>query len=862
MGHSFLFARWRWAEDLGAGAILAACFFGSPAQAQQFAAPSCGNSLADSTCYTAPTPNNCSLPDARISERGACPAGYVGMMDKQGTRDSCTGAATFAPGGDESGCTNCGSPLSQLEAVNMQRAILEVSESANQAYVSKVCSGFSCLDGASVNDLVTGQPIGRIFRDHVWVAQDGFSSGYLPTTNRVKYLSESNQLQTTAPAFNFLAGSGNGPRTTSVAQLYSSAKKSAEDKGLTSCSGDGKNGCSLNCSQPPAGWQGQFCATKTVQHWSCSDSYAVNSGGAWQPTKDASAPFTEAGNYDKKTWSWPEIFAWNSPSIGKSGGAVYMCNSTINACNGWVTQKATYKCRAPATYDCSYSSVSGSGLSVSHSGSCQTCSPDMGAVWDFELLQANDCPATPASTRTSSSRAIWQADLAASSCPVNGSGTGPAVPACQGGQLLDATGTTCACKPGFSWNGSSCEAPPPPGTPPAITFSPLSFSKGVIYTSVPMGSLSSGVQITSLGLVLAAPGSAFPPGMFPHFLGSLALISGMPNTNGTYAFAIKADYASGLDAAGNRYPAGVVVGNMSVTVTGCGPQSLTWTGGANTCSGSVGNSAEVGPSAVIPSTSASPINATGSNALSCNLATGSWASTSSTCAAPAAPMCNTATIPGLGTSGVYATSSLSQTGVFIAGTVVTKTTSSCTSVPGASACGMTAFKQEDYVCGSYGFDANPCRQLVAPSKAATSADQQLMACPGVPVEPAACPANDPSDTFCTGTGVGGGGAIYRWGHYVHGPAPACAKTQVVVGSARYGSREPEGCPAPWGDYVDPNLPSICPLIDGTEAKVGQKETPCRVGSGSTGYRQGSMYTCTATGWSYKAGTGIATVVCD
>ena len=190
MGHSFLFARWRWAEDLGAGAILAACFFGSPAQAQQFAAPSCGNSLADSTCYTAPTPNNCSLPDARISERGACPAGYVGMMDKQGTRDSCTGAATFAPGGDESGCTNCGSPLSQLEAVNMQRAILEVSESANQAYVSKVCSGFSCLDGASVNDLVTGQPIGRIFRDHVWVAQDGFSSGYLPTTNRVKYFGQ------------------------------------------------------------------------------------------------------------------------------------------------------------------------------------------------------------------------------------------------------------------------------------------------------------------------------------------------------------------------------------------------------------------------------------------------------------------------------------------------------------------------------------------------------------------------------------------------------------------------------------------------------------------------------------------------
>lgn len=168
-------------------AILAIPF---SAYAQIFAAPSCGNSLADSTCYTAPTKSSCSLPVATVGERGACPVGYVGMMDRRGVRDSCTGVATLAPGLDESSCTNCGSPLSALEALNIQRAILEVSESANQAYLKKSCSGVACFDGALINDAASGRPLGRSFRDHRWVSQDGFSSGYLPTTNRVKYLSE------------------------------------------------------------------------------------------------------------------------------------------------------------------------------------------------------------------------------------------------------------------------------------------------------------------------------------------------------------------------------------------------------------------------------------------------------------------------------------------------------------------------------------------------------------------------------------------------------------------------------------------------------------------------------------------------
>ena len=608
----------------------------SPAMAQTFSAPSCGNSSSDSTCYTAPTPNNCSLPDAVISQRGACPAGYVGMMDQRGTRNSCTGTVTLAAGSDESSCTNCGSSLSQVEILNIQRALFEASEATNQAYVNQVCSGFSCLDGAMVNDVAGGQPIGRIFRDHVWVSQDGFSSGYLPTTNRVKYLSDSGKIPSNAPAFAFLPTdqSGGRPGTTNLGQMYSGAMKTAQDKGLTTCSGDGKSGCSINCSQPSAGWQGQFCSTKTVQHWTCSDSYAVNSGGSWQPTKDATVPYTAKGNYANKAWKWPDIFAWNSPSMGNAGGSVYMCNSTVNACNGWVTKTATYKCRVPATYDCSYSGADASGRPMSWSGSCQTCSVEMGAKWDFELAQANDCPATPMSTRSSDNRIVWQADLAATACPINGSGTNNnANPRqCPGGQILDATGSSCSCKPGFSWNGSSCMPPPPPGTPPTFTLAPVSLSNGISYSGVPIGALASGAQISSLSLTTSA--ASFPSGMFPHFSGNLALISGTPNANGSYVFGVKADYAAGVDAAGNKYPAGVVAGTGSATVTGCPATSVSWSGSGSSCSGSVGNSANIGPSATIGASSASPAGTTGSNVLSCNMASGNWASSSSSCVAP------------------------------------------------------------------------------------------------------------------------------------------------------------------------------------------------------------------------------------
>lgn len=743
------------------GATLA---FPAPGRAQSFAPPSCGNSMADSTCYTAPKPSNCSSPDAAISGRGACPAGYVGMMDQRGTRNTCTGEATLFPASDESGCTNCGGPLSPAEALNIQRAILEVSESANQAYVNQICHGFSCLDGAPVNDLILGQPIGRIFRDHVWVSQDGFSSGHLPTTNRIKYLSESGGIPANSPAFGFLAKTPGGrPNAASIAQIYTAAKKSAEDLGVTACSGDGKNGCSISCSEPSAGWLGHFCATKTVQYWSCSDSYAVNVGGAWQPTASATVPYTARGDYKKKTWQWPAIFSWNSPSLGVAGGPVYMCNSTINACNGWVTQRSVYKCRVPATYDCSHSGVDASGQPAFFSGTCQTCSPEMGAQWDFELTQANDCPSTPASTRASNSRSVWQTDLIATACPVNGSGTAPTTPSCSGGQILDATGVSCECKPGFSWDGSAC-LPPPTKSVGALETTAQRLARGRDYgagkwyqayvwsaadkgwrpdddyygqsvrpagpiaiaqvLSVNGGAVRDGAFITAVEIA-----GSLPPGMSasPSGNGTQINLNGTAAANGTFTFDVIVKFAAGRDNAGKPYPEGEARNSVSIVIEGCPAGGASWPDarGLNWCSAAVPNSSEFGldlrfnrvwPFAPFTVESHDWDNSVhGVSDLMCNAKTGIWESSKSSCI-PTHLTCDTAQIPKYlagETSSPSVPFSLSRTGVVNIGDSVTATWSAYAKTGFADK--MSPFREIDYVCKGRSFNAGSCRQVLPTS---------------------------------------------------------------------------------------------------------------------------------------------------
>lgn len=520
-----------------------------------FGPPNCATSSSDSTCYTAPNLNSCSLPPIPATERGACPTGYVGFMPKTGTRDACSGVATWgAASTDESGCTNCGNPLTALEAQMMQRAIYEASERVNLAFVANACRGAGCKDGTMLSDPFTGAAMGRSFRDHVWVDVDGFSSGSLPTTNRIKYLNDKGMIPN-LPSADLLPTDANGNKITNAGALYLMAKSAATSSGATVCSGDGKNGCHISCSAPTAGWLGSLCSTKAVSYWSCSDSYAVQNGAGWQPTTGAAVPYVSKGNYAQKNWQWPDIFQWNG--LNNSGGAVFMCNSTIQACNGWTTSRYEYKCRVPATYDCSYSSGGSS-----YTGSCATCDPARGAVWDYELTQANDCPITPVSNRPSNGRVVWQADLSATGCPVNGGGSGQSPPVCSGGQIINASGTGCACPANLGWDGSRCQIPAPPGIPPALTMSLTTLTRGVAYSQIALGTLANGAAISSI----ASTSGAVPPGMSIGRAGSTLNMTGTPSANGSYVFSVTVAYGAGKDGAGNDYPAGQAAGTANVSV--------------------------------------------------------------------------------------------------------------------------------------------------------------------------------------------------------------------------------------------------------------------------------------------------------
>jgi hypothetical protein len=616
---------------LARAAFLGAALFGAGLSgAQTFAPAQCSTSSADSTCYTTPTTSACSLPNVQASEMSSCPAGYVGRMPRNGTRDACTGSVVWGAGSDTSGCTNCSGDLTATEAQMMQRAVYEVSEQANLAFVDYACPGFSCKDGTQITDPFTGAVMGRTFRDHVWIAVDGFSSGQLPTTNRINYLLSQNRINSNVPPADILPKDPNGYPITNTGRLYLYAKNAAISSGKTTCVGDGMNGCHINCTQPTGGWQAQYCSTQNVQYWACSDSYAVNTPTGRVPTRDVTMPYTTTSpnNYTNKTWDWPTVFGWNNASYGNTGGSVYMCNSTINTCSGWVTDSSTYRCRYAGNYDCSYDVTNPiTGVVSTVAQTCSSCDEALGAVWDYRLTQTNDCPRTPRSTRVSDTRAIWQSDLQASGCANTGSL--PGSPTCTGGRV--ATGSTCACPNGSSWNGSSCStAPEGSAATPAVTFSMTSVSRGASYTGAVMGTLSSGARINAASIT----SGALPPGLALSFSGSSLTVTGAPTANGSFTYTVRASYPAGVDGAGANYPAGSASGANTIVVTGCDASPVSWSSAAGTCSGAAPVSAVSGPNATIATTSSTPAGLGGTNTLSCNLSSGAWSSQSSSCVAP------------------------------------------------------------------------------------------------------------------------------------------------------------------------------------------------------------------------------------
>lgn len=383
--------------------------------AQNFAAPHCERSTADSTCFTAARPTSCGQPEQVAGQTTNCPTGYVGKVVEEGMRNMCTGTVVWnPPGGDLPSCTNCPNPLTANENQAMFGSVLEASERVNLAFVDYMYPGFAYLDGAAVKNPLTGMQIGRMFRDHVWASPDGFASGALPTTNRIRYLLSRNEIPSNLPPSNILPKDPNGNPITNAGELYLRALTGALESGATSCVGNGMNGCNISCSTPTTGWQERFCETRTVAFRACSDSYAVNNGTSWQPTKSVEVPYasTNPHNYAATTWDWQTVFGWNG--VGNSGGAVFLCNDTIKTCNGWQTQTVVYEVRTPASYACTYPNPVPNGPDLS--GTCTSTDPAMGAIWDYKLTQYNDCPLVPGqSTRAyeGQPRVVWQSDLPA-----------------------------------------------------------------------------------------------------------------------------------------------------------------------------------------------------------------------------------------------------------------------------------------------------------------------------------------------------------------------------------------------------------------------------------------------------------------
>ena len=609
---------------------------GSLEASAQFLPPACGGTIADSTCYTTNTtsPTACTPTLSPVGKMDSCPAPYSGQAAITGTNNSCTGTTTWNSALVGTACTACPNPLTTAENDAMLKSVVEVDEGINLAlmHINSGCSNFSCADGTPIKNPLTGTEIGHYFRDHVWIFPDGFSSGLLPSTNRINYLLQQNLIPSNLPESPLLPKTPSGAPINNAGVLYLYALNSAQSSGVTSCSGNDADHCDINCSSPSNGWQQNFCAVKTVQYWGCSDSYAVaGSGpGGWQPTPNVQAPFltsasSGSGDYTPTNWDWPTVFGWNGPSVdSRNGGDVYLCDSTINTCNGWVTKTWVYQCKTPATYDCSYTDSGG----TVYDQTCSSCDPAAGAVWDYLLQQTNDCPMTPVSTRSSDSRTLWLQNLVATGCPVIAGPTGGGSPppiSCPSPAHTDPTGTACTCDLPLLWNGTTCVSPPPPVSPPSsFSSNPLSLSNGVPVSGGYLGSLNvSNAQITSVTL----SGGSLPPGLSNASLGSsgnMVSLSGTATGSGTFTFNFTIQFAADP---GGAYPAGSVSATATVTVTGCGSIAENWTSGSNSCAATENPSASSGLSNILASTNGT----NGTLAMSCDVSTGLWAPGASTC---------------------------------------------------------------------------------------------------------------------------------------------------------------------------------------------------------------------------------------
>lgn len=372
----------------------------------------------------------------------ACPAGYVGQGEQSGSRNSCTGDIVWdAASQNTSACTNCGNPLSANEVMAIQNAILGQMSGGNRDYTGWACP--SCVDGTMTANPINGLQTGRTFRGRVWVP-DAFATNFLPTTNRVNYLAQTNQLPAMMPE------APGAPGENSTQQLY--ARALAASTPVSTCVNNDMDHCNIDCTPAGGGHLDTYCAPQTLRFnaGGCSDAWEIQTASGWRPTRDATVPYTAPENFTTRNWDWPSILGWNGEDAASGAGAVYMCNSTVNYCTGWVLQSSSSVCvasRSVTTYD-TYGNPNGTATVCDRYGT--------------RLSQYNDC--------TGASRSIMQ-DALSPSC---GGAPAPA-PSCSGG--MNWNGSSCACPSGQVWSGSYCftptpPPPPPPPPPPAPTPTP------------------------------------------------------------------------------------------------------------------------------------------------------------------------------------------------------------------------------------------------------------------------------------------------------------------------------------------------------------------------------------------------------
>lgn len=99
---------------------------------------------------------------------------------------------------------------------------------------------------------------------------------------------------------------------------------------------------------------------------------------------------------------------------------------------------------------------------------------------------------------------------------------------------------------------------------------------------------------------------------------------------------------------------------------------------------------------------------------------------------------------------------------------------------------------------------------------------------------------------------------------VQPPKVVCVAIKPTQTGTLYSCTRPDGTTY-YTEEPPTNEPEpIFPLMDGSDASIGMRMTPCQIDTGSKGYQMGGGYLCAAVGWKQdvKKGNQAYWVVCE